>query len=651
MSAEDDAVEPRPRLLGSLHWESEMTQPPEQSPTDEAILAYIAEGKPHAEIAARLGLPIGEVKRRIERLNSPPPPPLPPVHVPKPRLEPLPPPAQSGHSAALALGFGAIALLGVAAYFLSQGGDATVSDSSPAAFGTVRAVIESGTRTAGPGEPWTLVDDAVFREARFSSANEFNLEGGFVLMDAETGAGSAWALPPELDRAPWANQLSNDLRWIVSGGPGETFAYDRKLDRTLRWPQGGVRILASFGEATLFQEFHTMTGENDPQGGAFRLWRDGEPRSQRLAWPLDAPLPPFDAPVSVEGRFATIAFSRLQDLHVVRFDVVTGEFSRYWRAGLRSSEDSVTGLYPMPMGFFVTVEPVVEIADLDGIDLYHGEWQGAPAAVLAHHFAAAQNVVPSPDSAHFAVSKGSGGAETGLGVSDVPSVVIYSKAFQPVGLVLSASVDEDPWFEDGTQLALRTSRGALVLEVESLALGPLRLANRDIVESERLSPFAGGVLVGGWLVRDDPSGLRRVAESGFFAYPRDPVWSADGTEFGFVLPGAADSGYVDGSWPAPVVDAIPFADSPAAVVANAETCADLLESPSSQANVLDCLPNGATLTIAAVPPDVPDDSGLVASGVAFWTDEREAPRRHFVRVAAEDGGEGWLALEHLEWAP
>src|SRR5690606_12272338 len=118
---------------------------------------------------------------------------------------------------------------------------------------------EAGTREAGPGEPWTTVTDSPFIETRFASPNGLNLEGGFVLMDAETGEGSAWALPPELDRAPWANELSNDLRWIVAGGPGETYAYDRELDRTLRWPQGGVRILASFGDATLFQEFHTMT--------------------------------------------------------------------------------------------------------------------------------------------------------------------------------------------------------------------------------------------------------------------------------------------------------------------------------------------------------------------------------------------------------
>ncbi|MCA9843965.1 MAG: hypothetical protein KC491_04865 [Dehalococcoidia bacterium] len=154
---------------------------------------------------------------------------------------------------------------------------------------------------------------------------------------------------------------------------------------------------------------------------------------------------------------------------------------------------------------------------------------------------------------------------------------------------------------------------------------------------------------GRWLGPKDPP-------TGSWLDPWDSgaVGARKSIRFAWPLPGK-DSSYPVTILP-PLVEKLWFREAATFVVADTGACLNLRVAPDAEAEVIRCLPDGASLVLLEPPRDSPHLSGIPLEREArvpsFWgEDGAPFPEQGYVYVRADDGTTGWVALQYLEWAP
>jgi hypothetical protein len=130
----------------------------------------------------------------------------------------------------------------------------------------------------------------------------------------------------------------------------------------------------------------------------------------------------------------------------------------------------------------------------------------------------------------------------------------------------------------------------------------------------------------------------------------DP-WRHGSHEAYFAFPNLGRDYASPGTILPPLVERAPFRDEVTLTVARAGDCLNLRDRPGRDAEILDCMVDGAGLTVA-------DPQYLVEQGwrfedgpPAFWSDDATPPHQMYVYVEAGGGRRGWAAIQYLDWAP
>ena len=127
-----------------------------------------------------------------------------------------------------------------------------------------------------------------------------------------------------------------------------------------------------------------------------------------------------------------------------------------------------------------------------------------------------------------------------------------------------------------------------------------------------------------------------------------PFWGVDHREMRFRLgpPLLGERGCLSLIMIPPKLEFPPYDDTLAFRVAGTASCLYLRAEPGGDRAIRDCLPDGTRLLFSELPEWVeanPDpDVRYRDPFVAWW-------ERPWVHVRTDDGAEGWVALEYLEW--
>lgn len=668
----------------------------EHSHTDELIRDLDREGRPHAEIAARLGISIGDVKGRLERMQRP------PSGVASARDE------QGGQDDTLldggategageshrlsrrallggAIGLGALG--GAGAVLLSRGGsDSTPSDSGIGAVLTPTATATPvPTPTPHPGI--IAIEDGTDDWERIALADGEAIpwESGVGFVNTANGAMDllrfAPANPDPFGHGYWFSS-GKQLLGTFSSRLGPIGLFDRSSGRGYRW-DGSVLGLALADPRMLV--FADVAGPELHPTGHFTMTTTGLDLVGGFDLPPDLLLPAINphGPVALSpGATFLVVSSRESIIFVV--DVATGKTVRhpltfdgipYFLSSMKPAPDGAdTFVAEFAQQQYDPERPVIYLTAMvgpEGVTVTGREEVGTSSwgvqRAVHGRYAAVQGSLRS--------------YRFGLGDQEdwVYTELRERATGQPLFRVLSGLLGygwggHRRWLADGSAFIVEAQDPSATVE----SYDSWRISRRHYLVSPdgelNVLPQLPALLreetfLGYWggpePAPDDPNLLAygRVvaanrATGEFFApanptfpMPADP-WGNSSDELAYTWPVPGKDASSPGTVLSPLIEFPPFRDSVSLVVARTDDCLNLRDAPRRDAGVLACLPDGTPLTVVA-PRQHPIEGGVVGPDgpPAFWSSDTDDPYQMYVHVATSDGQAGWVAIQYLDWAP
>ena len=670
--------------------------------SDRALFELARQQIPLAELAVRLGVPVGDAARRVDDLTarlllpdraalqrwpmalpreaafpqqaatgtSSPGTPPPPEPRPRPRLR----------NRRAFLGFaavtGAAAAGSVAALALRGGGGRPLPKLS--------ARPSPSPTSPAPGALASLVPvPAAFEWRHFAAAERIDWPVGVFFLSWLDGSIEGWRLTgPAAGKEPLNAifRIADDNQAVFANAAGVPFLLHRASGRTWTWDPGLLGLAAMSDGRFVFQRAKGPPGDAYPEyAGDFTIVDAAGKTVSTFQFPAGgrAPAPMLfsrdgSALVAAGGN---TSWSDYRQLFLV--DTATGSLRE-----VGSLPDPPAGYSAVAPQFAMVEAPAawtVAVSYSPGpgtpqpppADLYRGfvrtyAWDGT----LRSEAPAAWGGDVSPNGRYVistAFMRMVVGEEDAVGGEYWPAVIVSDTASgAPVFRVRSATLaygdnlGGSRWLPDSSGFVVQTGPLVLppsgpsgqltrptyaVVDVGSQSVTALPFSAGDWWAGPVPSPFTPGVFALGHTAvatLGNPAAAFRANGPGKFAGHIAP-WGRDGGEVRFALP---EGGHGLGGSPillAPAIDHAPFDDTLRLQVANTGDCLNLRDQPSLSSRSVACLPDGMSLLVT--PPataPIPGTRRLLAA--------ISSPSGTWIRVRAAAGAEGWAFADYLRWA-
>lgn len=662
---------------------AELTEP------ERRLLTLARDDMPLAELAVRLGVPVGDAATRLESLCAR-------LGVPDraalrtlsfgdgpaaegPAATPGATPNRYSRRRILSAGIaGGLAIAGGAAglaYWATRGGP-----NSPAAAPSpthAPSAMPSATATSTPINQLTLIEEvplSTWETRTLAPGEQIGWESGAFYMDIDTGAVNAWRLAA--DAAPKQGQGLSVHR-VVRGGELITaqpstdeqmvYALHRGLKRAFRWPANTIFLMDSLGDGFTFSSSamqspqRTFIAKADLSLRSMVTATKGGLRSEIAESPNGGSAVVFEG--SAQG----------DSVELRSFSLETGEtlMSRSFQA--RSGEFvQPQGIFPIPgdREFMAGLTYMIpDKANPPGVVRttrlrlpWAGRWDlaaedsGPPVGSF------------SPDGrseSRPAVLRQS--REQGLGgVGDWTAMTINDLDGPQRFAVLSASAPffnfgSSDWVSDGSALVMMvedvgegsgyTSIRYVLADAGGNALTPLKLppppatsyVYPDLWRTPVPCPNDPAVVALGLVeVLNLRTGTSLRANLGGVAPPvLGMPWMGRSRELAFALPQGGKDGPGLPSFIAPSIIRTALPKEPLEfTVARTGDCLNVRNGPTLKDEVIACIADGTPLTLA-------DRYAIEGASTASYARNEDGA---WVYVSTSGGLQGWVAAAYLDWA-
>ncbi len=570
------------------------------------------------------------------------------------------------------VGGGVVATGGAAAVvLLTRGGDDTPA--APGATATPTAGSPTPTATATPGAPLGFLEPAsdAFEQREFAKDEAIDWNSGVFYMNTSTGRMMAYRL-----RQGEPHMVSSaGPRFILAWGRDQaTYLADRTTGDTWKWVSPNWRVVAASASRVVFADLDQAYGR---ENGHYIIADAG----------MSATIP-----VSLEGvgwsqwltrkEQAAVARTGLRDT-VSLVDLVTGD-----AATIFTAPAEIEGKHPWRVDLIGEWEETFrarvtyyagqpnEQSGPSGLPNYLLQRLSFSGDVLDSSYGEAWFESVSPDGRqrlrqvdlHSAPPEGEGSGESWPAVlqfdADAPVLRVRSAA-----LTYGDRLPDRRWLADGSGFVAMVRDDSPVRPANPYAYG---IVSRGGV-LERLPRIP--VEVDDWYTRPStcgpapsPTNPDLLSFGRFYLYNRrsgewfiprlptpqngpahlsleDSPWVGAPDEMVFALNHGGHGGGSPPALIAPLVEPAGFpADPPMRFrVAGTGSCLNLRSGPGIESGVVACLADGAVLTLH------PEGQYLWENATQKYTHSFDASGP-FVMVRTEDGREGWVSTQYLEWA-
>lgn len=662
------------------------SQPPIQlsdlSEPEQRLLSLAREAMPLAELALRLGVPVGDAARRLEALCSR----LgvggrdglralvleaPPATEPTSAAPANTPEAPRRFSRRQILTAGVAGGLAVAAgggalgYWATRGGsNGPAAGASPTAtrLASASAIAATGLALIQPAKP----DIAEVRT--FSPGEEIDWAAGLFYMDAQSGEVEAWRLSEHGAATPTIGENAftypvhgGDIVLVGAGQPAPMYAVSRDRTKAWQWPSSKLSLMDRLGSYYLFQEIPA-----DPKAESMTVhFADTSfrpissisvnPRGQYFGFVL---APGGGQVVHADSYGADGTRIRL-------IDVATGTTVATYTFDTALGPVQGLQLFPLPGEMLVSVlrfdtdtnSPAMQWSRL------RLPWTGVWGS--QQEFDGPMVTGVSPDGRWETRTTFIDGAQ-GLGALYWSAVECYSEDGAQQFALLSASpplwLGTAQWLADSSSFVIMNSAGkvdgpawvnyAYSLVEPSGVVRPITMPALPPEGSPDYSPWmfsptpsptdSSLLALGTTGVLNLKTGTSVRANLGkMFPPPIGQPWYGRPNEVMFTLPVPGKDGpgvpffinmkLTHGEIPTPPLHF---------TVARTGDCLNMRDAASLKGSVIGCIPDGTALTMAdAKPtPDVPFGSWAAGDDGAW------------VYVSTAGGMKGWVAAPYLDWA-
>ncbi len=666
---------------------------------EQRLADFVREGKLDAEIAVRMGVPIGDVKERVAailrklglrtraELAAWAPTPVNPAATDMQGNGEERPARRHSRRALLLAGAAGTAILagggaGAAFWASRRGGGAETR--APGSTPTPDFIHPNPTVAPQKrGLEWVAPAPGAFEQRVFEPWETIIGPHGIYFMDPSGGEVVGHSLTKALATAADGSEgfvsysAPGDGRFVLARTDRREYLLDRTTGAAHGWARGGLGLAAA-GPSTLIFEDRAGPADDPNAGGTGRFTCTTPDMVQVSAFELDA-AGKGRRPVAVspDGAAAVFATGNRSwgDYTSLDFILVAGGFplassplpgTQLLPGTPLSNNSSSPGLYleRAPGGVFASLvyapawdaksaayertpwRTVLRRYAWDGRLLAERAYQGSHADVSPRGGA----FVSIQDYLRYVPATSEGGGDTW------PAVVVFDSYMdEPLFRVRSAlitygdSLKGSRWLADGSGLVFATGTGEPGQPWRSATFAIARLDGTvlplDISESFWGGPvpsprFEWVFALGHDSVYDNKRVIRANTSEQWFEHVGP--WTGTGDELVFALPHGGHGFGLPGVLLPPKVEFPPFDDELAFRVARTGDCVNVREEPSMESGVVACLPDGARLELGESP-----DTSRTADRRSIEAD----PDRIWVYVRTPDGSlAGWVAKEFLDWA-
>ena len=670
--------------------------------SERALFELARERIPLAEVAVRMGVPIGDAARRIDALAAR-------LHVDgREGLQRWAPPASqpsgkdgAGLASATAdagipgrfsrrsllvasASVGVLAIGGLSAAALTRGwGTGSGSGSKPLPSTSPSRSVVTATATPAPLASFAFIS-AAFEHRTFSKDEAIDWPQGAFFLSTLNGSVDGWRLTDTVTADPnnVFFKISDDNSTALANAGGVPYLLCRYLSRAFTWKPGLLGLAAASERRLVFQrgngpaddpnpgykgEFF-VTDLNGSEVSRFEFPAGGQPMAPMLFSPDGKTL------VAAGGNTSWADYKLL-----FMVDIESGTVRQIGTLpdppeGFNASGPQFTNLSGSnAWTVAVNYSPAYNPSDPSAGPTYHGfariyGWDGTLQSETATFYGADISpdgrFVASTTWMRFVIGQSDG--DSG---EQWPAVVVSDTATgEPLFRVKSATLDYGDgllgsrWYPDSSGFIIQTGPMAApqngsratrpqyaAVSVESRTVNPLPFSAgkrwSGPVPSQTLPDMYA---LGHTAVSTEGSSRRTFAANvpGTFSQHIAP-WGNRSDEIRFALP---EFGHGLGPPPtllAPAIEQAPFSDSLALAVSGTGDCLNIRPEPSLGSTPLVCVPDGTQLEVTA--PDTPLTPG--GTIVASVTND-DGSWIHVVVVPefqAPSGIEGWASADYLRW--
>ncbi len=639
---------------------------------EQRLIDYIRAGTLDAEIAVRMGVPVGDVKDRIASLvyklnlhsradlatwTPQSTPPAPPDADPTDG-EPEAPLAAPVHTRRSML---ASALAGAAA--VAAGGAGLFWLSRPSSRGTDGRTPSPSSTTTTPspadGPPGTGISAIVpspdaFDRYSIKAGTPITAEQGLFFMNTKGGDIEGWRLRASIVQD---YDVNPDNTYVVAHNrtQGTSYIADRRTGNTYSWPSDELYFVAASRTVLLFEEASTATTQMPGAGNGRYHLLDSNFELLRSFTVDDPPA----------ARSTAVFSPDAADILLWRYPQdSTGSVgaAEVWHVEASSgSSGRISGGMPFRQPYFLLDggDVLLPFTFANQTKLIRITWQGRTISEVTYP---SSEVYPSPSGRYMAWEEQLPLSGTLRGET-WPSVVIASTDGAPLFRIRSASLifgdnlAATRWLPDSSGVVVQirddsaTTTGGLppvayaVLQVGDGAvvpLPPLPQGEPDWFNESRIfgpAPAPEGTLIsfGRLAVLDRAAGAWIAQPSIPAIGPAQlPPWGITRDEMRFALPSIGHSDAPVHVLLNPKRDDPPFQKADTSlVVARTGDWLNLRAAPDLGAPVIGRLPDGTRLE--------PEPAGQMFGSVVF------NDSGVWVRVRRGDSGEAWVSAAYLDW--
>ncbi|HXU25075.1 MAG TPA: hypothetical protein VN697_13685 [Tepidiformaceae bacterium] len=661
--------------------------------SERTLFELARERLPLAEIAVRMGVPIGEAARRIDALATrlqvdgraglqewtPPALAGPEENALDVEAQPAPAPGRFSRRSfvAASVGVGMLAVGGFAAAALTRGGGpATQSNATAAASPSPAA-----NATPEPLASLVFASNA-FEHRTFAAGGLIDWPQGAFFLSTLDGRVDGWRLAraatAEQDNAVF--RISDDNN-VVFANTGVPYVLNRKTGRALTWKPGLLGLAAASSERLIFQRGNGPPDNANPEyTGEFTVADQSGNEVSRFKFPAGgrsvAPMLFSVSGKTVVAGGGNTSWSDYKAIYLI--DVETGEFTEVGTlpdvpAGLNASAPQFTNLSGSnAWTVLVNYSPSGGPSGSSTIPEYHGfVWTYGWDGKLQRETPVFYGGDVSPNGRYVASESWMrfvvGGAVGDRG--EVWPVVVVSDTATgaPLFRVKSASLDYGDgllgsrWNPDSSAFLIQTgppgppapgtrnqSPQYASVNIELLAVNPIPLSGGDWwagpVPSQALS---GIYALGHTTVFTVGSSGRSfsAAVPGIFTQHIAP-WGNPSDEVRFALPHGGHDGGLPLALLAPAIEHAPFSDALSLIVSGTGDCLNIRPEPNFDVTPLACVPDGTELDVTVPETPLAPGAAIVASVAnehGTWI--------HVVASLSDGsrGVEGWASADYLRW--
>ena len=673
------------------------TLPDGLNDSERALFELARDSIPLAEVAVRMGVPIGDAARRIDALAAR-------LHVDgREGLQRWVPPAPelltnedeeelasttagtrmpgrfSRRSMLLAsASVGVLALGGLSAAALTRGwGTGSGSQPLPSASPSPSASPVSPAATPGSLASLAFVPN-VFEHRTFSKGEAIDWPQGVFFLSTLNGTVDGWRLKDTATADPnnVLFRISDDNSVVLANAGGVPYLLCRYLSRAFTWKSGLLGLAAASERRLVFQRGNGP--EDDPNPGY---------KGEFLVTDLNgSEVSRFAFPAAGQGLAPMLFSPDGKTLVAAGGNTSWGDYKSLYMVDVESGSVRQIGTLPdAPKGFdasgpqlanlsglsawtvSVNYSPAYNSSDPYATPSYHGfvrtyGWDGKLQSETPTYYGGDVSFngryVASTTWMRFVLGQEDGGGE------QWPAVVVSDTATgQPLFRVKSATLDYGDgllgsrWNPDSSGFIIQT--GPLMPPAPGgRALRPQYATVSMDSQTVNPIPLSGGKRWAGPVPSQALSGIYALGHTSVFTMGSSgrtfaanvpgtfsqhiAPWGNRSDEVRFALP---EFGHGLGPPPtllAPAIEHVPFSDALSLVVSGTGDCLNIRPEPALASTPLVCVPDGTQLEATA--PDTPlTPVASVTNDDGTWIHVDIGPGLHTPSVS------GWASADYLRW--